>query len=145
MPHVIMIQGSRGCGKTTFARIISKYYLCQNPNADGSPCGCCEMCESIDDILIGGESSQVECPGVTELDATIMNGKEAIQDALDDALQSPIYSDFKVLIVDECHHIYLCLRLIFCRIYILCCTSGHKTQWPLIPRVCHPCKHQTGR
>ena len=24
MPHVIMIQGNRGCGKTTFAMIISK-------------------------------------------------------------------------------------------------------------------------
>lgn len=104
MPHVIMIHGSRGCGKTSFCRIIAKYYLCQNFTEEG-PCEECEMCQSINEILISGESSQVECPGVTELDATIMNGKEAIQEVLDDALQAPIYSDFKVLIVDECHMI----------------------------------------
>ena len=101
MPHVMMIHGSRGCGKTTFSRIISKYYLCLNFTESG-PCEECEMCQSINEILISGESG-VECPGVVEVDATIANGKEAIQEVMDDAMLSPIYGDFKVLIMDECH------------------------------------------
>ena len=103
MPHVIMIHGNRGCGKTSFARICSKYYLCSSPKEDGTPCEECEMCQSINEILIGGESAQVECPGVTEIDATVMNGKEAIQEVLDDAMQQPVYSQYKVLIIDEVH------------------------------------------
>lgn len=104
MPHVIMIDGPRGTGKTTFSRIVTKYFLCQNLTENG-PCNECEICQQIDEVLISGQSAEVECPGVTELDATIMNGKEAIQNVLDDAMQTPIYTDLKVLIVDECHMI----------------------------------------
>lgn len=102
MPHVIMISGTRGCGKTTFARIISKYYLCEHPNEDGTPCEQCEMCLGINETLIAGESG-IEAPGVVEVDATIANGKEAIQEVMDDAMLAPIYGSFKVLIMDECH------------------------------------------
>ena len=104
-PHCIYIKGPRGTGKTTFARIISKYYLCENPHEDGTPCEECEMCQQINDILISGKSIDVECPGVTEVDATTANGKEAIQEVMEDAIQAPIYTPYKIIIFDECHMI----------------------------------------
>jgi DNA polymerase-3 subunit gamma/tau len=104
-PHTIYIRGSRGTGKTTFARLISKYYLCQNPHDDGTPCEECEMCQQINDILIAGNGVDIETPGVTEVDATTANGKEAIQEIIEDAIQAPIYTEYKVIIFDECHMI----------------------------------------
>lgn len=100
-PQVIMVQGERGCGKTTFARLISKYYLCEN-QIKGHPCGVCEVCTEINDKLINGEAG-TEIFGVREVDATIVNGKEAIQEVMEDALMSPIYTKKKIIIFDEVH------------------------------------------
>lgn len=103
-PSVMMIYGTRGCGKTTFARIISKYYLCEHTKEDGSPCEECDVCLSINETLINGETG-VETPGVVEVDATTANGKEAIQNIIEDAIIPPTYTKKKLLILDECHMI----------------------------------------
>lgn len=102
-PSVMMIYGTRGCGKTTFARIISKYYLCESPK-DGAPCEECDLCLSVNETLINGEAG-VETPGVVEVDATTANGKEAIQNIIEDAIIPPVYTKKKILILDECHMI----------------------------------------
>ena len=102
-PQVMMIKGPRGCGKTTFARIISKYYLCSNP-VDGTPCEECEVCQQINETLIAGDSG-IEIPGVTEVNATINNRKDAIQEIMDEAMQPPMFLPYKVIIFDECHEI----------------------------------------
>lgn len=101
MPQVLLIHGNRGCGKTTFARIVSKYYLCEQP-VDGEPCNECDTCITINEVLIGGQVD-VEVPGVTEVDATTANGKEAIQNIVEDAIIPPMYGDKKVVILDEFH------------------------------------------
>lgn len=105
MPHTIMVDGPRGTGKTTLARILSKYYLCEHFDENGRPCEKCGNCISINENLVTGETDMVEVEGVKEVDATQMRGVSEIEAILDEAKETPMYTDYKVLIIDECHMI----------------------------------------
>lgn len=101
-PHVIFVHGNHGCGKTTVMRILTKYYMCENPKEDGTPCEECEMCKQINDILISGETG-VEVEGIKEINGVVANGKGLVQEVMEEALQEPIYTKYKIIIFDECH------------------------------------------
>lgn len=101
-PNVVMIYGTHGCGKTTLARILSKYYLCENPNEDGTPCEQCEMCRQINENLMYAEGG-VETLGVREINATKVNGKDDIEAVMEEAMIEPMLGKKKVIIFDECH------------------------------------------
>ena len=62
--HAYLFCGTRGTGKTTCAKVLSRAVNCLNPH-DGSPCNECEVCKGILDGSI---------LDVKEIDAASNNG-----------------------------------------------------------------------
>ena len=91
--HAYLLCGTRGTGKTSTAKILSKAINCLHP-IDGEPCNECEMCLSI------SEGTAID---VTELDAASHNSVENIRDIIDDVQYPPQKAKYKVFIIDEVH------------------------------------------
>ncbi|MBO5354739.1 MAG: DNA polymerase III subunit gamma/tau [Clostridia bacterium] len=93
LSHAYLFCGSRGTGKTTCAKILAKAVNCLSP-VDGSPCGKCAACLSIDN----GSATDV-----LEMDAASNNGVENIRDIRDEVVYTPSSLRYRVYIVDEVH------------------------------------------
>lgn len=93
MSHAYLFTGSRGTGKTSCAKILSKAVNCLNPE-NGNPCNRCSACRSIDDG---------SCMDVLEIDAASNNGVDNVRDLREDAIYTPSQVKKRVYIIDEVH------------------------------------------
>lgn len=93
LSHAYLFTGSRGTGKTTCAKILSKAVNCLNPR-EGNPCNECEICSGID------SGSVLD---VVEIDAASNRGIDDIRALREEAVFTPGQAKFRVYIIDEVH------------------------------------------
>ncbi len=91
--HAYLFCGTRGTGKTTCAKILSRAVNCLHPH-DGNPCNECEICRGIIDGSI---------MDVIEMDAASNNGVDDIRGVLDDVNYAASSAKYTVYIIDEVH------------------------------------------
>ncbi len=93
LSHAYLFCGTRGTGKTTCAKILSRAVNCLTP-INGEPCNECEVCRGILDGSIFD---------VMEIDAASNNGVENIRQIRDEIVYTPVKAKYKVYIIDEVH------------------------------------------
>jgi len=91
--HAYIFTGTRGTGKTSTAKILSRAINCERP-VDGNPCNECPSCIGIINETI---------LDVVEMDAASNTGVENIREIIDQVRYTTAGTKYKVYIIDEVH------------------------------------------
>lgn len=91
--HAYLFTGSRGCGKTTSAKVLARAINCLHPK-DGEPCNECEICKA----ALDGSLTDI-----VEMDAASNNGVDDIRAIKDEVNFLPTIAKYRVYIIDEVH------------------------------------------
>lgn len=91
--HAYIFSGTRGCGKTTTARILARALNCISP-VNHNPDNTCDVCREI----IEGRSLDV-----IEIDGASNRGVEEIRNLRDSVRYTPTRGTHKIYIIDEVH------------------------------------------
>ncbi len=91
--HAYIFSGTRGCGKTTTARILARALNCLCP-VNQNPDNTCEVCKEI----IEGRGLDV-----IEIDGASNRGVEEIRNLRDSVRYTPTRGKYKIYIIDEVH------------------------------------------